>query len=196
MNTLIIGGTSGFGAEYASCVHENTNCLLEATGRELDLGCGDWLSKLGTLVEEEFLGPSGIDHLVIAAYDRKKEHENVQLSAARALWPLFKDFTKTTFTLIGDVCHHFDATSSLYAANKRALYLQSLEWARTPHACHLVMFEPGIMENRATRGMPYLDWEEAVEALDNVAARERRVYSHIAFVGNNFLLDKIPGLTP
>lgn len=196
MNTLIIGGTAGFGAEYASHIRDDTNCLLGITGRDYELGGGTWLEKLGTLVEKEFLGPAGVDHLIIAAYDRKHEHENVQLSAARALWPLFKDQGRTTFSLVGDMCHHVSPTASLYAANKRALYLQSLEWMRTPHTCHLVMFEPGVMENRAVPRTPYLDWDEAIEALETVASRERRLYSHVVAVGNNFLPTNIPGLKP
>lgn len=196
MNTLVVGGTSGFGAEYASHIRDTMNCIVSVTGRDFELSGGEWLAKLGTLVEEDFLGPSGIDHLVIAAYDRKHEHENVQLGAARALWPLFKDNTKTTMTLVGDLCHHFNPVNSLYTANKKALYMQSLEWARTPHSCHLVMFEPGIMENRPSKGMPYLDWEEAVEALETIACRERRLYTHVTCVGNNFLPTSIPGLKP
>jgi hypothetical protein len=194
MNTLIIGGNDGFGKEYAVHLKESTNCTVITTGREMDLFGGVWLADLHKLIVSEFESPENVDHVVLAAYDRIRTHENVQLGAALALWPLLKDLGHLTYTLVGDVTHQYDATVSLYASHKRALYNQAMVWARHPHQCHLIMFEPSTMENRAVQGQPYLDWPEAIESLDSAACRSRRTFTQVAVIGSNFL-HAFPGPT-
>lgn len=149
MNVAIIGGSSGFGADLATHIVQPHNQLVYpltemlVTGRDdLDLNDGQWVSRLRELMSEKFGGPSAATVVVLAAYDRQNQQANMQLRVAATLYEIYRK-SHTHLMFIGDVRHHLAPPDSMYEANKRDLWRQSMKWATdATRRCPITLYEP------------------------------------------------------
>ena len=149
MNVAILGGKSGFGADLAAHIVKPHNQLvfpitnLLTTGHDdLDFNDGQWVSNLRELLTQNFGGPSGATVVVLAAYDRRNQQDNMQLRVASTLFDIYRT-SSTHLMLIGDMRHHIMPVDSMYLANKRDLWKASLKWAGDQRRrCPLTLYEP------------------------------------------------------
>jgi hypothetical protein len=149
MNVAIIGGNSGFGSDLAEHVVKPHNQLvfpvtkLLAIGKsDLDLNDGQWVSQLRELFTEAFGGPSAATVVVLAAYDRRNQQENMQLRVANTLYEIYRK-SSTHLIFVGDMRHHLGPPDSLYVANKRDLWLASMKMATDPvRRAPITLYEP------------------------------------------------------
>ena len=149
MNVAIIGGSSGLGSDVAEHIVKPHNQLvfpitnLLVTGQaDLDLNDGEWVSRLRELMVDKFGGPSAATVVVLVAYDRKNQQDNMQLRVANTLYEIYRS-SSTHLIIVGDVRHHLAPPDSLYTANKRDLWLAAMKMAVDPaRKCPVTLYEP------------------------------------------------------
>jgi hypothetical protein len=149
MNVAIIGGSSGFGADLAAHIVKPHNQLvfpitnlLTLGKEELDLNDGEWVKKLRMLLTDRFGGPSAATVVVLMAYDRTNQQENMQLRVANTLYEIYRK-SQTHLILVGDMRHHLAPPDSLYVANKRDLWRCAMKMATDPQRkSPITLYEP------------------------------------------------------
>lgn len=142
-NTLIIGGTSGFGNRIANRLID-TNVL--STGRSLCLEEGEWVTRLQNSVVKAFGSTDNINHVIVAAYDRLNVQTNIQLNTVRRLYEILKD-KPVVLSVIGDFNCHFARLESMYKCNKFDLWSNVMKWHDDPERkCGVLFYEPKTVD--------------------------------------------------
>lgn len=149
MNVMILGGKTGFGSDIADHIVKPMNQLVYPLNKllltdrqDLDFNNGEWVTRLRELMTDAFGGPSGANVIVLAAYDRANQQDNMQLRVAATLFDIFRT-SQTHLMFIGDMRHHIMPIDSMYLANKRDLWKASLKWAGdNRRRCPLTLYEP------------------------------------------------------
>jgi nucleoside-diphosphate-sugar epimerase len=144
MNVLVLGGTSGFGKQILEQLSSDGHRVLAfGRGGDHDLRSGVWPTAYERSLYTFVGGPQNLDAVVVAAYDRRQEQDNLQLNVTYTLFELMRKQGALKFCVVGDMAHHMHPTRSLYDANKRALYNQCTHWSVNPYRkCALFLFEP------------------------------------------------------